>query len=124
MGIHVFVVDWLCPLLVSSFCGGQWGKILVPLLWGEVPRRGGVVGATQNHPVRLRLTTPPKEGNGHPRSPTGGDLLCSAAGGGGVTRLLEMRPKEIAPAFSGAGGDRGGGTGPPPWGGVLGTINR
>jgi hypothetical protein len=44
---------------VGSF-GGEWGVVsrqrsLFPS-FGGVPRRGGVVGATQNHPVRLGLT--------------------------------------------------------------------
>ncbi len=93
MGIHVFVVDWLCPLLVSSFCGGQWGKILVPLLWGGVPRRGGVVGATQNHPVRLRLTPLQRRGMDLGPLQRGGGICVALplAGAVGVGLVLAYR---------------------------------
>jgi hypothetical protein len=59
------------------FFWGEWGEILVPLLWGGVPRRGGVVGATQNHPVRLRLTPLQRRGMDLGPLQRGGFMLLS-----------------------------------------------
>ena len=86
------------------FVGDSGERSLFPSSGEGCPVGAGWFGGHTKPPRQAAPDTPPKEGNGPRPSPTGGDLCCSPACGGGMTRLLEMRHKEIAPClFRGKG---------------------